>query len=424
MRVLHTSDWHLGVSAGPFSRLEEQAEFLRWLLEEIEVREIDTLVVAGDIFDTMQPSAEAQAVYYRFLAALGQTGLPQTVIVGGNHDSAARLDAPAELLRAHSIHVVGGYGSGEEHIVPLKRRGSDEVAAVCLAVPYVHEYRLGVRTTMVEAGEARRRFRDAFSGLYRELTDKAIARHGELPLIATGHLTMGEDVDPADYPREIHQVGTLDSLSPELLDPRLCYVALGHIHRSYAARRQPPVWYSGSPLAYSLTDAKSERSVLLVNVPDDGETKVETLAVPVERAMVLLEGERDEVIAALKTLAWENPKPPLLHLRILVDQVEPGINTELHEALSAFEEAQRPVLVEVRQVRREQGVAVGTTSTDWTQGRTLAQLAPRDVFSLLCEGKGYDEQVRGELNQAFNEIADADEDAMKALEQAILGGHR
>lgn len=134
MRLLHTSDWHLGASTGPASRTDEQRWFLEWLRETLAAREIDVLVVAGDVFDSMHPSAEAQAIYYRFLAGAASTGVRDVVVVGGNHDSASGLDAPEAVLAAMDVHIVGGVPASGERlermVVPLRNRGSDDVSAV------------------------------------------------------------------------------------------------------------------------------------------------------------------------------------------------------------------------------------------------------------------------------------------------------
>ena len=194
MRLLHTSDWHLGARSGSVSRVEDHERFLAWLLDRLAAREIDALVVAGDVFDHPQPSAEAQRQYYRFLGAAARTGVRDIVVVGGNHDSASRLDAPAEVLASLDVHVVGGLPSPASGcLVPLRTRGSEAVAAVCVAVPYVHEYRLGVRTTDPDGNAVRAAFRDAFSALYTSLVDEAARRWPGVPVVATGHLTVGRE---------------------------------------------------------------------------------------------------------------------------------------------------------------------------------------------------------------------------------------
>ncbi len=204
MRILHTADWHLGATTGPAPRLEEQGLFLEWLFDILSVRRVDALLIAGDVFDSMHPSAEAQKLYYRFLAGVRLSGVRDVVVVGGNHDSPSQLDAPKDLLEAVDVHVIGGVPAAGDRldgmIVPLHERGSDEVAALCLAVPYVHEYRLGIRTSDLDREETRSAFKAAFSDLYRTLADRGLERFGDLPLVAMGHLTLGNEVHREDFP--------------------------------------------------------------------------------------------------------------------------------------------------------------------------------------------------------------------------------
>ena len=133
--------------------------------------------------------------------------------------------------------MVGGLPAADDRldrmIAPLRVRGSDDVAAVCLAVPYTHEYRLGIRTTDLDRDQTRAAFKAAFSRLYSDVADHAQAQYPGLPLVATGHLTMGFGAKKGDGTQPIHQVGTIDGLPTDILDPRIRYTALGHIHHCY-----------------------------------------------------------------------------------------------------------------------------------------------------------------------------------------------
>src|SRR5688572_7407237 len=143
MRLLHTSDWHLGHTLYDTSREAEHAAFLEWLLDTLEAHKVDALLVAGDIFDTANPSAEAQASWYRFVAQ-ARIRCPKldVVVIGGNHDSAARLDAPDPLFAALDVRVVGGLPKArgsvdlERLLVPLKN-AQGKVGAWVAAVPYL-----------------------------------------------------------------------------------------------------------------------------------------------------------------------------------------------------------------------------------------------------------------------------------------------
>ena len=320
MRILHTSDWHLGHAFCERSRAQEQDAFLDWLLETVDAKGVDAVVVAGDVFDTANPSAEALATYYRFLSRLaairGATrggGRRVAVVVGGNHDSPARLDAPREVLSALDTHVVGGHEPARDGkladpsgvLVPVRGAGG-HVGLVVAAVPFLNDWRLGVRGFDVDAGEQLASMQAAFGGVYRRLADKAAAAFPGVPMLATGHLTClgsaGARVGDEDaVPLEINRVGTLGAMGPGIFDPRYAYVALGHIHRGFAVDPAARVWYAGTPVQVSAVEAAEGRRVLLVDV-DAGGARVEKLTVPCTRRLVPLTGTLDAVCEALGNL--------------------------------------------------------------------------------------------------------------------------
>jgi DNA repair protein SbcD/Mre11 len=382
VRILHSSDWHLGIQAGTVSRAADHAIVLDWLVARLAQGDVDALVIAGDVFDSMQPSADAQAQYYGFLRRARDAGVRQIVVIGGNHDSASRLEAPRDLLGALSIHVVGGVGGDDDRaergIVPLV--GADgAVQAVLLAVPYVHEFRLGVRTTDLDRDAMRARFEERFTALYRDLADRAEAAFPGLPLLATGHLTVGA-ADRQDYPQEIHLVGQLEGLPPRVFDPRIRYVALGHIHRAYPVA-DGRAWYSGTPLALSLHEAAVPRRVLQVDLADDAVT-VQPLIVPAPRSLRLLEGSRAEVLAAIVDQRWTEALPPLLHLRVRQDAPDPTLAQAVADALATHPAERRPAVVDLRTLQPAQPLEETAAAPD------LQELGPRDVFLRLLQARG------------------------------------
>ena len=403
MRLLHTSDWHLGIHHGVLSRDADHALFLTWLLTELETQHIDTLVVAGDIFDSKQPSAQALGRYYSFLGRVRDTGVAQVLIIGGNHDSGARLDAPAEMLGAMQVHVVGGLPTSEAAwercVVPLQNRAG-ETCAVALAVPYVHEFRLGVRTTDSDYSAMRAAFEQRFGRLYSHLTDIARARHPGLPIMATGHLTLGT-AKREDYPYEIHQVGMIDGLPTTVLDSRIQYTALGHIHRSYPVGPQRRAWYSGSPIAFDLAESQTSRKVLrvILDADPDGQAEVVPVVVPAARALLCLRGEPDALLAEIRGLTWTEPLPPLLFCRVVADALPTDMPVRIHEALATFVAADRPGLAEQRQERVTPLVVLGDEGVQ----RPLEELEPAEVFETLCRGRGLEDTDA--LMRAFASVA-------------------
>jgi exonuclease SbcD len=388
MRILHTSDWHLGASLEGVSRHEEHAAFLAWLRGILDEREVDVLLVAGDIFDGPQPAAEAQRLYYDFLANVATSRVRRTIVVGGNHDSPSRLEAPAEVLRSLSVHVVGAYDARRPGDLVCPIPGDDgQVAAVVLAVPFVHELRLGVVTTADQA-TVQEQFRSRFAGLYRTLADLAERDFGPVPLVATGHLTAGS-ADRRDYPYEIHQVGSLGTLPASIFDQRLRYVALGHVHRRYRVE-QSRAYYSGSPLPIGVAEANRPHGVLLCEV---GAGEPEFIAAPLTRAIVSLSGNESELLAELGRLSWTEPRPPLVFLELLVDRYDPGALERLATRLGAG--AAR--IVSLRQRMPE--VGPGSLPLE-----TLGELEPEAVFRLLCDRRGVTPD--DDLVAAFRDVLD------------------
>lgn len=411
MRLLHTSDWHLGAALESVSRDPDHGLFLDWLLATVEREAVDVLIVAGDVFDLAQPSAEAQRLYYRFLARAAQTRLARVVVIGGNHDSASRLDAPQELLGALKIHVVGGLDADPERwrrcLCPIRATEDGPVQAVVVAVPFVHEYRLGVRSTQGTPQELKKALRLAFTRLYKSLADHAAGRWPGVPLIATGHLT-ASGAQRDDYGTPLHQVQHAGTLPASIFDRRFDYVALGHIHRAFPIEDRP-VWYCGSPIPLRLKEAETPRHVILVDVAAGEPARVTPIEVPRGRDLVALEGPLAEVEAALVALRSDAPLPPLVYARVKVDGYDPTLQATLQAALDRRPaDVPRPILVSVRQDRPEAPAEPDAVSP--VALPRLRDLAPEEVFRRLCDVRG--ESVDGPLLNAFRSLIATTDEAL------------
>ena len=260
MRLLHTSDWHLGQSLHNFERTFEHQCFLDWLLDTIVAEEIDALLVAGDIFDTANPSAGAQKQLYRFLQqARVRSPLLDIVIIAGNHDSPGRIEAPAPLLEAHGTSVIGHIvrlADGEidigRHVVPLHDK-SGAVQAWCLAIPFLRPGDVP-RLPAPVAGEAPV---DAYLGgislLYQQAYALAAARRqpGQ-SVVAMGHCHMVDGAASLDSERRI-VIGGTEALPASMFDPAIAYTALGHLHLSQRVGQKQHLRYCGSPIPLSFS---------------------------------------------------------------------------------------------------------------------------------------------------------------------------
>ena len=398
IRLLHTADWHLGSTLEGLSRDTDHAQFLDWLAGTIEHREVDVLVIAGDVFDHAQPSAEAQRLYFDFLQRIARSVVRHVVVVGGNHDSPTRLEAPRAVLRALDVHVVGGLPADPArwreclHPIAGKHGGID---ATVLAVPFVHEYRLGVRTAMSDPREIAESFRERFQLLYHSLCSEALARNADAPLIATGHLAV-RGADAKDAPKEVHLIATIGGLTHEIFDPRIAYVALGHIHRSYAIEDRP-IWYSGSPIALSMREALSPRRVIQVEIDGNSPARIEPIEVPTFRALIAIEGSVESVCEQLHAITWSSPLPPYVRARIEVEHFTPSFDDRVVASAQAAV-ARGLRLVGVRQ----DVVKVTPAGPPDSFAEPLHTLEPEEVFLRLCRAKGT--LVDEALLRAFREI--------------------
>lgn len=397
MRILHTSDWHLGHTFCERSRTEEQGFFLDWLLRALDEHAVDVLVVAGDVFDIANPPAEALALYYGFLARLNAAAQARAratgrrlraVIVGGNHDSASRLDAPSDVLEALDVTVVGGHdpardvlplGDAAGLLVPITGP-SGGVELVVAAVPYLHEFRIGVRSFDAEAAALRSAMKSAFREVYTRLADKAQAAFPGVPLVATGHLTClpseGALTTAEDaIPLEINRVGTLGALGPSVFDERYAYVALGHIHRGFAVDDARRIHYSGTPVQVSPVEPASSRRVLLVDI-DASAVKTQGIPVPQRRRLVRLDGTLAEVIAAVKAARpGEGELPPYLVASVQLREPNPRADDEVRGAVKGLGDL-APIVVDVF----TQTVAAEGEGPVLIPTKDVRELAPTEAF--------------------------------------------
>lgn len=401
MKILHTSDWHLGASFEGIGREEDHLFFLSWLLPFLSEQEISVLIIAGDLFDQTQPSAEAQKLYYKFLFDVSQqTKVKKVIIIGGNHDSPARLDAPAELLKLLDVFIVGGVSSDiknyNRYLCPIVN-SANEVELVIAAVPFIHEYRLGVRTTFQKEQDIQVTFTNKLQEFYSDLATEAERIANGAPIIATGHLACtGSELD--DAPQEIHMVGSMGGLPAQIFDPRFSYVALGHIHRAYRVE-QSNAYYSGSPIALSLKEAKYARFVQVISYETPSKAKsVQKFEVPVFRKIIEIKCTKENLKQSLLNLTWETPAPPILAITVSVDAYRSGLDLEIKNILAAKFLKTVPTIGYIRQIPIKSDAQIQAQVVPLS----LKELTPEQVFLKMCET--YHEVVDENLLLAFRSL--------------------
>ncbi|HHE31894.1 MAG TPA: exonuclease subunit SbcD [Chlorobaculum parvum] len=400
MKILHTSDWHLGRTLYGRSRQREFELFLDWLTALVESRGIEALIVAGDIFDTTTPSNVSQRLYYQFLHRIAlspQSPCRHIIIVGGNHDSPSFLDAPKDLLRSFDVHVLGAMnGDPVEEVLVLRDADGEPEAVVC-AVPYLRDR--DIRT--VEAGESMEdKNRKLIEGVLRHYAE--VARIAEerrqsigrdIPVIATGHLfTAGGVKLEDDGVRDLY-VGSLAHVGASVFPALFDYVALGHLHVPQKVGGEARLRYSGSPIPMGFGEARQRKLVLEVEfagrVP-----AVSEIEVPGFQPLEQLTGSLDDVTAAIASLrsagssAW-----------LEIDYVGDQSAAVVQEALEAAVEGS---LLEIRRIRNNRPLrqTLGQLEAD----ETLEQLDPDVVFERCLDVREIDEALRPALMESYREV--------------------
>jgi exonuclease SbcD len=368
-RFLHTSDWHLGHELHGHHREEEHDAFLRWLLDAIEEHGVDALVMTGDVYDVANPAVTATQRFYGFLReATVRCPNLHIVVLGGNHDSAHRINLPGALLGKGRVHLIGnlprceGALDFERLLVPLPGEGGETMAWVA-AIPFCRPGDLGT-------GD--------LASLYAEVLDVAHARCGGLPIVVTGHLHVaGGDVSTDSERRVV--IGGEEAEAATLFDGRAAYVALGHLHRPQEVSGTTTIRYAGSPFPMSASERRYRHSVSLVDLPSNGGAAgVEELRVPRHAPFLALPDEDalpiEEVEALLAAYNFGHPATPgsfpFLEVAVAVTRPEPGLWARVSAALEG-----RPVrLTRVRQVRPKGAGDGSIAALEEALARAFAQL--------------------------------------------------
>ena len=425
MRLLHTSDWHLGQTLHNFDRSYEHQCFLDWLLDAIVAEQADALLIAGDVFDTANPSAASQKQLYRFLQqARARAPLLDIVVIAGNHDSPGRIEAPGPLLEAHGTTVIGHVlrlADGEIDIGRMLAPLHDKTGAVkawCMAIPFLRPGDLpralapdGEAGPDAAAGTSPAPPADPYLGGIARLYSQAFAlaqqrRQDGQAIVAMGHCHMVDGQASLDSERRI-VIGGTEALPAGIFDPAIAYAALGHLHLAQRVGRKEHVRYSGSPLPLSFSEVGYQHQVLRVDL-EDGVAR-EVTALPVPRAVALLRvparpAPLEEALAALAAL--DLPELPLhqrpyLEVRVLLDAPEPGLRGRIEAALAG----KSVRLAKIEPTRKHDGAGAGSTAMSLDQ---LAQLQPDDIFRRLYLQKFGDDAPDDQLS-AFAELMVADE---------------
>ncbi|XPF95531.1 exonuclease subunit SbcD [Colwellia sp. RE-S-Sl-9] len=261
MKILHTSDWHLGQHFYGKSRAKEHQLFLDWLLEQVQENSIDAVIVAGDIFDTGTPPSYAREMYFDFISQMHNIHC-QLIIMAGNHDSVAMLGESKTLLKSLSTRVIPAVSDNiDEQVFTINNKQGEAQAVIC-GIPFIRPRDVIKSSAGQSASQKQQSLQQAISGHYQTLFDQAEnLSKGQYPIIATGHLTT-VGVTTSESVRDIY-IGTLEAF-PANAFPDADYIALGHIHRAQKVAKTEHIRYCGSPIPLSFDEASQTKRIVMI----------------------------------------------------------------------------------------------------------------------------------------------------------------
>ena len=408
MKILHTSDWHIGRTLYGRKRYEEFEAFLTWLAETIQQNKIDALLVAGDVFDTSAPSNRAQELYYRFLCRVAASSCRHVVVVAGNHDSPSFLNAPKELLKALDVHVIGSASEIPEDEVLVLGDEQDAAELIVCAVPYLRDR--DIRTA--EAGESvedkERKLIDGIRNHYAAVAALAEQKREELgadiPIVGMGHLfTAGGQTVDGDGVRELY-VGSLAHVTAGIFPASFNYLALGHLHVPQKVNGSETTRYSGSPLPMGFGEAKQQKSVCQVEFNSTA-ASVHLIEAPVFQKLERVNGNWDGIssrileLSATDSQAW---------LEVVYEGDE--VISDLLDRLEVIIDGTQMEILRIKNNRIIDRV-LGQTHEE----ETLDDLNVDDVFERCLAAHEVPDDQRSELFLAYQEtLSSLHEDDLQA----------
>ncbi|MFZ2973543.1 MAG: exonuclease subunit SbcD [Ferribacterium limneticum] len=400
MRLLHTSDWHLGQHFMGKSRQAEHQALIVWLLEQVEAQAVDAVLVAGDIFDTGTPPSYARELYNQLVGQLYKAGVP-LLVLGGNHDSPATLSESRELLAHLGTTVIAAtHEDPATQVIVLPQRNGEPGCIVC-AIPFIRP-RDALQSQAGQSAEDKQlslqtAIQEHYATVFAAAVERQSALAAELgpnfgrplPIVATGHLTT-VGASTSESVREIY-VGALEAF-PTSAFPPANYIALGHIHRPQKVGGLEHIRYCGSPIPLGFDEAKQTKEMLLVDLDSNGLKAVTALPVPRFQSLVAVSGNLDTLAGAIGAAAAQGTRECPAWLEVTV--AEDDYLADLPARIEALTEGWP---VEVLRIRRQRGNAVASLAAEASE--TLDELSPHDVFARRLQ----QEELGDEMQQALSE---------------------
>ncbi|MGN1055206.1 MAG: exonuclease subunit SbcD [Comamonas sp.] len=404
MRILHTSDWHLGQNFMHHSREREHAALVDWLLEQVQVHGVDAVLIAGDIFDTGTPPSYARALYYRLIAELHQRQVA-LLVLAGNHDSVSVLGESLPLLQHLNTTVITTTGEASQHVVALPQRGSELPGCLVCALPFIRPRDVVSSQAGQSAQDKQRSLQAAIQERYAQVFAAAQSRQNELlqaygvhvPIVATGHLTT-VGASSNESVREIY-VGALEAF-PTAAFPPADYIALGHIHQPQKVGGLEHIRYSGSPIALGFDEARQTKSMLLVELDAQGLHSVTPLPTPVVQSLAAVRGNLASLPAELQAIASQGTPEYSVWLEVTVQD-----DDYLPDLAPRIESMIQDLPLQVLRIKRQRGADRASLVAE--AGESLDALSPQEVFARRLAQETLNPEQHQGLQERYQQVLDS-----------------
>ncbi len=405
MRIIHTADWHIGQMFHEYDRTYEHQQFLNWLVATIKERQIDVLLISGDVFDLSNPSAGSVKMFYTFLnQAVKVNPDLQIIITAGNHDSASRLESPKPLLESSNIHIIGlvekdidGVINYDKLIIPIKDNAG-HIEAWCMAVPFL---RMGDYPAIADCDNP---YAFGVAKLYEDVYQHALAKkQGGQSIICMGHLhTQQAEVTDMDKVERLI-MGGVECIAAATFHQDIKYVALGHIHKAQQIGGKDHIRYCGSPIPMSFSELKYKHQVIVFDLDNESFSNIQHIEVPITVKLLSIPSQHSkvsEVLSALEQLPAKTANPelaPYLEVRVLLDGPEPGLRHKIETVL-----ADKHVRLATIKTKYPDSDDKGKMS-EYISELKLHELKPADVFFRVYQSK-FRGPVPEIIEQLFNQV--------------------
>ncbi len=394
MKIIHTSDWHLGRSLYNRKRYEESADFLNWLADLIDSENIDALLIAGDVFDNSTPSNRAQELYYSFLSRIAVSCCKNIIIIAGNHDSPSLLNASKDLLKVMNIFVIGSVEENIENEVIVLKDKIDLPAAIVCAVPYLRDKDIRTSEIGEDIGQKNIKLIEGIKNHYHKVLEIARQKSSaSLPIIAMGHLfTTGGKTIKDDGVRELY-VGSLAHVNSSIFPDYIDYLALGHLHIPQKIATRDNMRYSGSPLPMGFGEAKDIKKLISIEFRGNNPI-VQEIEIPSFQRLERISGDLNVIQKCIEDFKSINNNI-WLEIEYTGEEIIPNLKTVIDELVNDSD-------IEVLRINNKR--ILRRYIERITEDETLDDLNENQVFARCLDVHEITADERLALNQCYQEI--------------------